>query len=71
MTGSIKVIGGETKEFDTEVPESVEVAREVFNREAVQMRGLAFDAATKEPLKGPYNPETTPEVIITRQFQGG
>lgn len=71
MTGSVKVIGGDTKEFDTEVPESVEVARETFNREVGTMHGMAFDASTKEPLEGPYDPETTPEVIITRQFQGG
>jgi hypothetical protein len=72
MTGSVKVVGGETVEFDTKVPESLEVAREVYAREAVKRHGMAFDATTREQIpSGTYNPTERPEVIITRQFAGG
>lgn len=71
MTGSVKVVGGESVTFDTNVPESLEVAREVYERETVKRRGMAFDATSREPITGDYDPADRPEVIITRQFAGG
>jgi hypothetical protein len=77
MTGSITIIrgGGQNAKhyFDTEVPESVEVANEVWKNEVRGARGsMAFDSKSKEQIaKKDFNPTEHPEVIITHQFMGG
>lgn len=73
MQGTMVVLDGRPRDpiaFDTDEPETVARATERFEREVKEKNGNAFDAKTKERIET-FDPNESPEVIITPQFQGG
>jgi len=75
MTGTLTVTRAgrnETLEWDTDVPESAEVARQRFN-EVVGGGGFAFaELATGEREQvREFDPQTQPRVVVAYQIAGG
>lgn len=78
MTGSVKILdasGHTTIEFDTEVPESMEVVRERIAR-ATEKEGkklFKVDPSTKKGdlIEGTWNPEEDPNVLLVPPIAGG
>jgi hypothetical protein len=73
MKGTVKILdstGHATLEYDTEVPESVEVAAERVKQERA-MQKVAFDGGTKEQIPGKWDPQAQEETLIIPPMAGG
>ncbi len=73
MTGVVKVLDGSGHtdvEFDTAVPESLEVAAETINRR-MATGAMLFDTTAKPGRQmGRFDPEVSEQMLVP-QFAGG